>query len=182
MGTTKNQLEPVMYTVPPIEQYRTNYKFSIPVLHQYNEYTHYIFITSYVNETDKISVNGLEKHSYNWTNIPGTNMTGTRIKINAGMHFLSSTNDSVTFGAVIFGVTKGACGYAQLAGMCFSNYNNVCIYVCMYVCMYYVCILYRPISCKVSFTSRIYYNAQKSYYFDLDLFEFRIQSYIWASS
>ncbi|KAK3092135.1 hypothetical protein FSP39_025493 [Pinctada imbricata] len=95
--------DPAMITIPPIEQYASNYYFTTPK-YSLGHYTNYFMFI-----VDAAQKNGLRldnkplPKNVVYHNIPGTNLTAGYVEITEGTHSVFHTNPKVLIGGLLFG-------------------------------------------------------------------------------
>ncbi|XP_061187977.1 uncharacterized protein LOC133196042 [Saccostrea echinata] len=96
-------IDPSMITIPPIEQYGTDYTFTTP------EYSHGQYLNQFMFIIDSHQKGGLLldgkplPHHQKYVHIPGAHLVGGYVNITVGTHTVTHTSPNVTIGGILFG-------------------------------------------------------------------------------
>ncbi|XP_056010931.1 IgGFc-binding protein-like [Ostrea edulis] len=127
-SVTQNRHEnsdPSLITVPPIEQYATDYTFTTPKysLGQYQNY--FMFVTDAKHKGGLLLDGHRLPHEQKYVHIPGTHLVGGYISIAEGTHTVSHSNPSTTIGAILFGKANRE-SYGFPIGLLMAPINSGC--------------------------------------------------------
>lgn len=119
---------PSMVLVPPVEQYKNNYVFSVP---DGTDYQAYVLLVSRSGQTDRLMVDGIGI-SASWQEVPDSSpaLVGVQLPLTAGLHVAAHEDSAVTFGVVIYGYGNHGCAFTYHAGMCLTDIRSVSIDCC----------------------------------------------------
>ena len=127
---------PSMVMIPPVEQYKNNYVFSVP---DGADLRSYLLLVAERDQTSRLMVDGLAV-SASWRDIPGTSpvLVGVQLPMSAGLHVAAQEDSSVRFGAVVYGYGSSTCAFTYQAGMCLADIRNVSVTYCLHLYQIYV--------------------------------------------
>ena len=113
---------PSMVMVPPTEQYKSKYVFSVPSGTNYHAY---VLLVAPRGQTGRLKLDGVAI-SGTWVEVPDSSpaLVGVQLSLTAGRHVVVH-EDSVHFGAVIYGYGSAGCAFTYQAGMCLTDIRGV---------------------------------------------------------
>ena len=113
---------PSMVMVPPTEQYKNNYVFSVPSGTNYHAY---VLLVAPQGQTGRLMLDGVAI-SGTWVEVPDSSpaLVGVQLPLTAGRHVVMH-EDSVRFGAVVYGYGSAGCAFTYHAGMCLTDISAV---------------------------------------------------------
>ena len=117
---------PSVVLVPPLEQFKSSYTFSVPTG---AALTSYVMVVVLQTGAGFLQLDG-RVLSTSWTSLPETVpvLVGTAVVVGGGAHTVAVApgGGAVTFGAYVYGhADDDVCAYAYQAGMCLADIRNV---------------------------------------------------------
>ena len=138
---------PSMVMIPPVEQYKNNYVFSVP---DGADLRSYVLLVAEQGHTSHLMVDGLAV-SGSWIDIPGSSpaLVGVQLPMSAGLHVAAHEDSGVRFGSVVYGYGSSTCAFTYQAGMCLADIRNVSmnhsLHLYQMFAIYIVFILYKVV-------------------------------------
>ena len=118
---------PSLVVVPPIEQYRNFYVFSVS---DDVSFDNYVLMTIDSRQTTGVEVDGVALPTSLWRTIPGQNWATTAFLLRKSgvRHYVRHVNNNMRLGAYVYGSADGRCTYAYSAGSCSDDVTTVSIF------------------------------------------------------
>ena len=113
---------PSMMIVPPLEQFISSYRFIVP--RDYIE--SYLLLIASHTIISGLTIDDNPIVTTGWIRMPSNQDLAVKtIDVSPGVHSVSHVDDQQTFGAFVYGVTRGECSYSYPAGQCLDNLTGV---------------------------------------------------------
>ncbi|XP_056011017.1 uncharacterized protein LOC130051889 isoform X2 [Ostrea edulis] len=100
---SKENIDPSMITVPPIEQYGNDYTFTTPEYSNGQYLNQFMFVIKSHQKGGLLLDGHPLPHNQKYVHIPGTHMVGGYVNITVGTHTVTHTNPNITIGGILFG-------------------------------------------------------------------------------
>lgn len=102
-ASAHENIDPSMITVPPIEQYGTDYTFTTPEYSKGQYQNQFMFIVDSRHKGGLLLDGHHLPHNQHYVHIPGTHLVGGYVNITVGTHTVSHKNPNMTIGGILFG-------------------------------------------------------------------------------
>ena len=116
--------EPTGMLVPPVEQFRSIYRFLVPDSRDM-DYTVYLQLVINGTDIEGLILNDAYIATSGWDEIEATDLLGKTIEVDSGYYSLQHDSNDIKFGATLFGEGSGRCNFAFPAGMCLEDIREV---------------------------------------------------------
>ena len=116
---------PSMVLIPPTQQYRNEYTFTVPMPSTvYN--SSYLLLTIEGGQEDKIFMDGNQVQGER-VDIVDTSphLVGITTTVSAGRHHIYHQSRDVKFGLYLYGTARGICAFSFVVGMCLQDIRPV---------------------------------------------------------
>ena len=116
---------PSMVLIPPTQQYRNEYTFTVPMPSTvYN--SSYLMLIIEGGQEDQIFMDGNQVQGQR-VDIVDTSpqLVGVTTAVSSGRHHIYHQSHNVKFGLYIYGTASGVCAFSFVAGMCLDDIRQV---------------------------------------------------------
>ena len=123
-GNTEEGM-PSMLIVPPVQQYRSEYYFTVP---DGDFDTELMIVMDSRLDTQGLLLDNVPLVALGpqWMRVPTTYYEGTVLPLSAGSHTLRHVNQAVRFGAFVFATENlNRCAFSYAAGLCLDDLTEV---------------------------------------------------------